>query len=102
MKRFHPVMSARPSVALHPIDAAVLRLFEAASASVLFTILHGAGGGILTIARGTVPLAAFGAENCSFRLGVLGVPTRIAKAAALLFGILIDKFGQVCWCFHRR
>jgi hypothetical protein len=97
------MMSARPSVALHPIDAAVVRLFEAASASVLFTILYGAGGGVLTIARGTVPLAIFGAENYGYRLGVLGVPTRIAKAAApLLLGILIDKFGQVCWCFHRR
>jgi predicted MFS family arabinose efflux permease len=94
MKRFHPMVSARLSVVLHPIGAAVLGLFGAAVASVPFTILHGAGGGILTIARGTVPLAIFGAENYGYRLGVLGVPTRIATAAApLLFGILIDKFG---------
>jgi predicted MFS family arabinose efflux permease len=94
MKRFHPMVSARLSVVLHPIGAAVLGLFGGAVASVPFTILHGAGGGILTIARGTVPLAIFGAENYGYRLGVLGVPTRIATAAApLLFGILIDKFG---------
>jgi len=94
MKRFHPMVSARLSVALHPIGAAVLGLFGAAIASVPFTILHGAGGGILTIARGTVPLSIFGAENYGYRLGLLGVPTRIATAAApLLFGILIDKFG---------
>jgi predicted MFS family arabinose efflux permease len=94
MKRFHPMVSARLSVVLHPIGAAVLGMFGAAVASVPFTILHGAGGGILTIARGTVPLAIFGAENYGYRLGVLGVPTRIATAAApLLFGILIDKFG---------
>jgi MFS family permease len=94
MKRFHPMVSARLSVVLHPIGAAVLGMFGAAVASVPFTILHGAGGGILTIARGTVPLAIFGSENYGYRLGVLGVPTRIATAAApLLFGILIDKFG---------
>ena len=94
MKRFHPMVSARLSVALHPIGAAVLGVFGAAIASVPFTILHGAGGGFLTIARGTVPLAIFGAENYGYRLGLLGVPTRIATAAApLLFGILIDKFG---------
>jgi predicted MFS family arabinose efflux permease len=94
MKRFHPMVSARLSVAMHPIGAAVLALFGAAAASAPFAILHGAGSGILTIARGTVPLAIFGAENYGYRLGLLGVPTRVATAAApLLFGILIDKFG---------
>jgi predicted MFS family arabinose efflux permease len=94
MKRFHPMVSARLSVALHPIGAAVLGLFGAAVASVPFTILHGAGAGILTIARGTVPLAIFGTENYGYRLGLLGVPTRVATAAApLLFGMLIDEFG---------
>jgi predicted MFS family arabinose efflux permease len=94
MKRFHPMVSARLSVVLHPIGAAVLGLFGAAVASVPFTILHGAGGGILTIARGTVPLAIFGTENYGYRLGLLGVPTRVATAAApLLFGVLIDEFG---------
>jgi len=94
MKRFHPMVSARLSVVLHPTGAAVLALFGAAAASAPFTILHGAGSGILTIARGTVPLAIFGAENYGYRLGLLGVPTRVATAAApLLFGMLIDKFG---------
>jgi predicted MFS family arabinose efflux permease len=94
MKRFHPMVSARLSVALHPIGAAVLALFGAAAASAPFTILHGAGSGILTIARGTVPLAIFGVENYGYRLGLLGVPIRVATAAApLLFGILTDKFG---------
>ena len=94
MKRFHPMVSARLSVALHPIGAAVLAVFGAAVASAPFTILHGAGSGILTIARGTVPLAIFGSENYGYRLGLLGVPTRVATAAApLLFGILIDKYG---------
>src|SRR5262245_12990928 len=94
MKRFHPMVSARLSVALHPLGAAILALFGAAAASAPFTILHGAGSGILTIARGTVPLAIFGAENYGYRLGLLGVPTRIATAAApLLFGMLIDWFG---------
>jgi hypothetical protein len=42
MKRFHPMVSARLSVALHPIGAAVLAMFGAAAASAPFTILHGA------------------------------------------------------------
>ena len=95
MKRFHPMVSARLSVALHPIGAAVLAVFGAAAASAPFTILHGAGSGILTIARGTVPLAIFGPENYGYRLGLLGAPTRIATAAApLLFGMLIDRYRR--------
>jgi predicted MFS family arabinose efflux permease len=94
MKRFHPMVSARLSVALHPIGAAVLAVFGAATASAPFTILHGAGSGILTIARGTVPLALFGPENYGYRLGLLGAPTRIGTAVApLLFGLLIDSYG---------
>jgi len=94
MKRFHPMMSARLSVVLHPVGAAVLGAFGAVAASGVFTVLHGAGSGILTIARGTVPLAMFGPENFGYRLGLLGAPSRIMMAAApLLFGLLIDRYG---------
>jgi predicted MFS family arabinose efflux permease len=94
MKRFHPMVSARLSVALHPVAAAVLAVFGAAAASAPFTILHGAGSGILTIVRGTVPLAIFGPENYGYRLGLLGAPTRVTTAVApLLFGLLIHRYG---------
>src|SRR5262245_37940216 len=94
LKRFHPMVSARLSVALHPLGAAVLAVFGAVAASGAFTALPGAGSGIPTIARGTVPLAMFGPENYGYRLGLLGAPSRIMMAAApLLFGILIDHYG---------
>ena len=94
LKRFHPMVSARLSVALHPIGAAVLALFGTTAASGAFAVLHGAGSGILTIARGTVPLAMFGTQNYGYRLGLLGAPSRVAMAAApLLFGLLIERYG---------
>ena len=94
LKRFHPMVSARISVALHPIGAGVLVALGAGVASGAFAVLHGAGSGILTIARGTLPLAMFGPENYGYRLGLLGAPSRVAMAAApLLFGILIERYG---------
>jgi len=94
MKRLHPMVSARLSVALHPLGAALLGAFGAVAASGIFTVLHGAGSGILTIARGTVPLAMFGPDNYGYRLGLLGAPSRIMMAAApLLFDLLIDRYG---------
>jgi MFS family permease len=63
-------------------------------AAIIFAICHGTGNGILTIARGTLPLAIFGPKDYGYRLGILGAPARIAQAAApLAFSVLIDHFG---------
>ncbi|HZC96245.1 MAG TPA: MFS transporter, partial [Bradyrhizobium sp.] len=78
----------------HPIGAAILGLAGGGAASA-FAIFHGAGNGILTIARGTLPLAIFGPKNYGYRLGIVGAPARMAQAAApLLFGLLIDAMGS--------
>ena len=58
LRRIHPLVSARIAATLHPIGAAVLALMGPAGAAP-FAILYGAGNGLLTIARGTVPLALF-------------------------------------------
>jgi hypothetical protein len=49
---------------------------------------------LLTIARGTVPLAVFGPHGYGERTGLLGAPARAAQALApLLFGLLLDRMG---------
>jgi hypothetical protein len=58
-RRIHPLVSARLATTLHPIGAAALGFIGAAGA-VPFAVFYGAGNGLLTIARGTVPLAIFG------------------------------------------
>jgi hypothetical protein len=91
--RYHPLLSARLSTLCHPLGAALL-VSGGSWLAMPFTLLHGAGNGVLTIARGTVPLAVFGPENYGYRLGLLGAPARIAQAGApLAFGILIDRYG---------
>jgi hypothetical protein len=79
LKRFHPLVSARLSTMMHPFGAVIL-LAGGGLFAIPFTLLHGAGNGILTIARGTVPLAVFGPENYGYRLGILGAPSRIMQA----------------------
>ena len=64
-------------------------------ATTMFALLHGAGNGLLTIARGTVPLALFGPRGYGARTGLLGAPARAAQAAApLLFALLLDAMGR--------
>jgi MFS family permease len=94
LSRYHPVVSTRLACLTHPIGAVILAVAGGGAASV-FAIFHGTGNGILTIARGTLPLAIFGPENYGYRLGIIGAPARMAQAAApLAFGLLIDRMGS--------
>lgn len=58
-------------------------------------MLHGGGNGLLTIARGTLPLALFGAEGYGLRTGLLSAPARILQGGApLLFSLVLDRAGS--------
>jgi predicted MFS family arabinose efflux permease len=93
LRRSHPLVSARFAAALHPLGAAVLVLVGPAGATA-FAVLYGAGNGLLTIARGTVPLAVFGPDGYGERTGLLGAPARAAQAfAPLLSGLLLGAMG---------
>jgi len=93
LRRIHPLVSARIATVLHPIGAAALTAVGP-SAAAAFVIFYGAGNGLLTIARGTVPLAIFGPYGYGERTGLLGAPARAAQAfAPTLFGLLLDVLG---------
>lgn len=93
LSRYHPLMSTRLACLSHPVGAILIGIFGSPAAMAL-AILHGAGNGILTIARGTLPLAIFGPGNYAYRLGLLGAPSRVAQAVApFAFAILIEKIG---------
>jgi MFS family permease len=93
LRLMHPLVSARLSTVLHPLGAAALALFGPA-AVMAFAVLHGAGNGLLTIARGTVPLAIFGPIGYGLRTGILGAPARITQAfGPLVFGLLLGRMG---------
>jgi MFS family permease len=94
LSRYHPLLSTRLACLTHPIGAAILALAGGGASSV-FAIFFGLGNGILTVARGTLPLAIFGPQNYGYRLGIIGAPARMAQAAApLVFGLLIDTMGS--------
>ena len=93
LSRVHPLLSARLASALHPLGVAALWIAGPVAAPV-FGILHGAGNGILTIAKGTLPLVLFGPAGYGQRQGVLMVPARMAQALApWVFGLALDRWG---------
>ena len=61
---------------------------------VAFTFLMGASQGVITIVRGAVPLALFGATGYGAVLGLLATPILIVNAASpTLFALIVDRWG---------
>ncbi|WP_298871713.1 MFS transporter [uncultured Bradyrhizobium sp.] len=90
---FHPLLSARLATLMNPIGIVAL----VAGGSFLapaFSVLYGAGNGIITIARGTLPLAIFGPTGFGRRVGMISLPARATGAfAPLALGMMVEHFG---------
>lgn len=98
MRHMHPLIATRWAALCHPVAAALLMLF-AAPMAFLFVVLHGLGNGILIIARGTLPLAIFGAGGYGKRQGWLMMPAKLAQAASpFVFGLALTEWGaNILW-----
>ncbi|WP_245454553.1 MFS transporter [Bradyrhizobium sp. RP6] len=94
LSRFHPLLSARLAMLMNPIG--VLALVAGGPwLAPAFTVLYGAGNGIITIARGTLPLALFGPVGFGRRVGVISLPSRATGAfAPLALGLMVEHFGS--------
>jgi len=61
---------------------------------VAFTLLMGASQGVITIVRGAVPLALFGAKGYGTVLGVIATPVLVVNAGSpTLFAWIVDRWG---------
>lgn len=91
LRRVSALTSARLACACHPLGVLLL-LLGGPSLAVAFGLLHGAGNGVLTIAKGTLPLALFGAQGYGHRQGLLMIPGRFPQAGApWLFGLMLER-----------
>lgn len=93
MRQVQPIVSAQIASLAHPVGAGLL-LASGAPAAPVFTIAHGAGNGVMTIANGTLPLHLFGAGGYGLRQGLLMMPARFLQAAApFVFDVLLSRVG---------
>lgn len=85
--------------------AALLLLLPGVLAAAAFALLFGLSNGIVTINRGTLPMALFGRAGYASRLGWLATPTLLAQAAApplaamLLAAVAVRGFVVVAALF---
>jgi hypothetical protein len=84
-------------IAIGVVPASLLLLSFARgdlSLLVAFTLLLGASQGVITIVRGAVPLALFGAHGYGTVLGQIATPILLVNAfSPAAFALLVDRFG---------
>lgn len=91
--RWHPTWSARLAMFLSFLAMTCLML-QPAQMALPAAMLYGAGNGMLTIARGTLPLSLFGVESYGKYLGMLARPMLFAQACGpLLAALLLSSSG---------
>jgi predicted MFS family arabinose efflux permease len=113
-RKRHPIEVAIFTTLLMPASF-ILLAFGGAKVAIAFTVGYGISQGLLTIVRGTVPLALFGASGFAIVLGRLAAPILVAQAIApvafgyalqlwepqavlqLSFAIGLCSFSAICW-----
>lgn len=90
--RHHPVWTL--AAAILAIGTGLVLLALDLGVAGVALVLYGGGNGLFSIARGALPLAAFGSTRYAVIMGRLARPSLIAQAAAPLLGAaLIGRTG---------
>lgn len=91
LRRFNPLATTRVATLLHPLGAAILLILGPA-AGAAFALGQGGGNGMLTVAKGVLPLQVYGPENYAARSMMISVPARFLQAGGpALYGLILDR-----------
>jgi hypothetical protein len=90
-RRITPMQLGLIAFGLLPVAIAGFALSGFAwQGALLFAVLYGASNGLVTIAKGAVPLKLFGTRGYGEILGIIAAPNLVLNAAApLLFALLL-------------
>jgi predicted MFS family arabinose efflux permease len=90
--RHHPIWTLATAAVL--IAAGLALLWAGVGLLAVALIAYGAGNGIWSIARGTLPLTLFGPQGYAVLMGRLAMPSLIAQALAPSAGaLLLQRYG---------
>ncbi len=94
-RNWHPLSVALVSAAAVPVALLALLIpLESILLAAAFAVIFGAGQGLSSIVRGSVPLVLFGAVGIGARLGRLAaLRTTLGAAAPFLFALGVAQIG---------
>jgi MFS family permease len=91
-RHYHPIWTLTSSSLL--FAAGVALLWVGPPLLAIGFMLYGAGGGMRSIARGTLPLALFGAPGYPTLIGRLATPSLLAQSVSPVLGaLLLERIG---------
>jgi MFS family permease len=94
-RKLRAITVGRIAIGVLPLSIVMLLMSQGNFAVLIaFTLLMGAAQGVITIVRGAVPLALFGAQGYGAVLGIIATPVLIVNAASpTLFALIVDRWG---------
>jgi MFS family permease len=94
-RNLHAISVGRIAIGILPPALALLLAGTSSLPVVIaFTLLMGASQGVITIVRGAVPLALFGAKGYGAVLGLIATPVLVVNAASpTVFAWIVDRWG---------
>jgi hypothetical protein len=92
----HPLYVARFAVGMLLAALAMIAIFGfSAPVAAAFMVMFGMGNGLITIARGTVPLALFGATGYGTLIGRIAGPSLVLQAIApLVLAVVAERVSD--------
>lgn len=91
LRKLPPLATTRVATLMHPAGAAALLALGRAGAP-LMALGQGAGNGMLTVAKGVLPLSLYGPRDYAYRSAILGRPAVIAQAAGpTVFAVVLER-----------
>ena len=95
-RNLHPLWTARLAIGLLIAAFGLLALLPfSAPLAAAFAVMYGMANGLMTIARGTVPLALFGAGGYGRLIGRMAGPYLVVQAAApVCFSFVAERISD--------
>ncbi len=92
--RYHPIWTMVASCVAMALGLAAMTTVAGVAVLTLAMLVYAAGYGIMWIARGTLPLALFGAERYPVLMGRLAFPSLIVQALApFAAALVVERYG---------
>ncbi|CAH1675437.1 MFS transporter [Bosea thiooxidans] len=95
--RHHPLWTMSAALGLIAIGLGLMALDVGPIGAAI--VLYGAGNGVFSIAKGTLPLTQFGAQRYAALIGRLARPSLIAQALAPAMGAFLFDRAGASWTY---
>jgi hypothetical protein len=95
LRKLPPLATTRLATLMHPTGAAALLTFGGPAGAVM-AMGQGAGNGMLTVAKGVLPLSLYGPANYAYRSALIGRPALFAQIfGPALFALALERSASL-------